>query len=142
MAAAPGTRVPPPAGAGAAGGVVTGAVPGVVLGTPLGAVDDGAAPGMPTGTVPSSARRTPVAKYSVSPKHEVGTPLCCSYVIATRAPSSCWICAATASSRTEYWNSSGACPGTLESAISPSHVLQSQPLRESFWLKPTRWPSE
>ena len=50
--------------------------------------------------------------------------------------------AATLSSRTVNWKRSGACPGSFDMAISPSHVLQSQPFFENFRMYPTRSPVE
>lgn len=44
--------------------------------------------------------RTLVTKYRVSPKQEIGTPGCSSYVRATRFPAAAVTLAATASSRT------------------------------------------
>ena len=38
------------------------------------------------------------------------------------------------------WKISGITFGPLASASSPSHVLQTQPLFESFWTKPARSP--
>ena len=47
------------------------------------------------------APRTPVTKYSVSPKQLKGTKRCCSYISDTRSPSTRCTCWATASSRIE-----------------------------------------
>ena len=49
-----------------------------------------------------------------------------------RLPASALICCTTAPSRTVNSNFSGMAPGMVTMAISPSQVLQSQPLRENF----------
>lgn|ERR1700674_1704045 len=77
--------------------------------------------------------RTEVTKYSVSPKQLPGTPLCCSYLNATRCPAAFSIFSATASSRTLNVKICGAVPGKGLIANSPSHVLHIQPFFEIFW---------
>src|SRR5476649_2945451 len=49
---------------------------------------------------------------------------------------------ATESLRTEKTKICDSAPGMLTIASSPSHVLQTHPLCENFWTKPTRCPLE
>ena len=52
------------------------------------------------------------------------------------------ICSTAASSHTVNANFSVVEPGIDTIAISPSHVLQIQPLRENFCTQPARSPDE
>src|SRR5690349_23492238 len=81
-------------------------------------------------------------KYSVSPKHELGTRLCCSYVSTTCWPLRRLSSEAIESERALKTNFSGAAPGTAVIWSSPSHVLHTQPRLETFWRIPARVPVE
>src|SRR5215475_5950754 len=59
-----------------------------------------------------------------------------------RLPMLSLICFTTSWSRTVKRNFSATVPGSVTIAISPSQVLQTQPLRENFCTKPARSPSE